>query len=319
MSEPRWLFSETGPALGVKLRVLIDAAVNDHEQPRDHSLYSNEALADAIGMSPSSLSKAKSGRLAPGRHEYLYASALRLLASYFGLDQERTLGAEAWKWFTPMYSTGEFEAALMRVGYCSFALRRIRPRSPVDEQLAWLAEQCGLTRLGINVLNAADLPGPDLGQQRGAGVVDQVTEFERDTWTPLSPGGEFVVRVDAGPGSHCAIFQLCEQIHPPHFSLQCLTPSYRQVTTRLAADGVVPAGHDAQGRRGFALGDETGRFDVLVFVTPSRPLALPFTVPPESRYHTIEPMRELAALRATLQNTPGLRVLHAPVRVASRA
>lgn len=312
--DERWQFNKIGPDLGDKVKLLVNACLNDRQEPGKRRDYTTTAIAQAIRIDGSRLGYAMRGTLPQGRTEYIYVPVLQKLADFFELQSY--LGSDAWAWLTPEATTRQLELELRRVGYGNFKLESGRTPHPVDGQLAWLVKHCELTRRGLSVIRARDIEGPNQGQQRGAGVIDYATELDRETWSsPLEPGDDFVVRVDAPAGSHVVLFLLCEQAPPPHFALCCLAPSYR-AGTQLAGNGVLPASRDAKGHRGFIAGDEPGRIDLLAFVTPHEPLALPFQ-PDGLRFHVVEPENELAMMRETLTKKPlGLRVLHAPVRVA---
>jgi hypothetical protein len=316
--EHQWLFSETGPALGEKMRLLVGAALTDAEAMPDPGRFTDKLIAEEIGMSSASAwSKAKSGKLRPGRREYVKAAQLQKLAVFFGLHLPQHLGPEAWRQLSPQVSVAEFEAALMRIGYGSLGLRRKRLVRPADELLLWMSEHCELTRRGIKATPPAP-SGPQMGNRRGAGAVDAVTEAAEGEFFILAPADEFVVHIEAVPGAHVVLLQLSEEVHPPHYSLHCLLPSYRHTDTLLPPGGLLPSSVDALGRRGFVAGAQAGRFDLLAIVTTRAPLPHPFAMPADGRFHQVEPMRELAALKRGLQDAAAagsLRIHNLPMRV----
>jgi hypothetical protein len=321
--DPKWPFSEIGPALGEKFeRLRTEAELGGEFATEGRDFWLDRSIAAEIGMSPVAWSKAKSGqKRADGKQEYIYGRHLRGIAAYFGLDQPRYLGPRAWEAFTPEVPKEEFFAALSRAGYGSGGFANGRSTRPADAVLAGLQDVGrGLVRGGIEVVlvREAGLGG----QRRSAGVVDETAEAEEAESAHFAPGDNVVVRLLVPATSHVVLLQLTEIAHPPHCALHCLAPSYRHRGTAVPRDGVVPEARDSKGRRGFQLGADRGRLDMLALVTQGGPLPLPFDPPDEEkRFHLVDAARELRLLREVLRASAAragdaLQILHAPIRVA---
>jgi hypothetical protein len=316
-NDARWSFGEIGPALGEKHKLITDAAQRGGELGDAPGAYLEKVIAAEIGVSPQRWANAKAGRERPEHLDYVHASTLRALAKYFNLDADHYLGPEAWLAYTPAITTDELEQRLLDVGYGHFlAMRTQGELRPADSLLAWLRTEHQMTRQGISVSVAREI---DQGSEptRATGIVDEVMEEEEQSAALFRAHDRLVIQLDAGKGWHVVLLQLTDALTPPHFTLRCLLPSYRHPGTELANGVHLPALTDRQGRPGFGLGADPGFVDLIAIVTRGSPLALPFTVSSDARFHVVDVGPELQRIKGALNALPAtsLRVLHSPLRV----
>lgn len=317
-SDARWSFGEIGPALGEKHKLISDAAQRGGELGDAPAAYLEKVIAAEIGMGAQRWSNAKNGKERPDHPDYVHASHLRALAKYFHLDADHYFGPEAWLAYTPATTTDELEQRLLDVGYGHLSYTRSQGAlRPADSLLAWLRAEHQMTRQGISVSMAREI---DRGNEstRATGIVDEVMEAEEQSAALFRAHDRLVVQLDAGSGWHVVLLQLTDAIKPPHFTLRCLLPSYRHPATELANGMPLPVLPDTQGRPGFGLGADPGLVDLIAIVTRGSPLALPFAVPGDPRFHVVDAGPELQRIKGALNAlpAPSLRVLHAPLRVA---
>jgi hypothetical protein len=167
---------------------------------------------------------------------------------------------------------------------------------------------------GIEAIPGNEIADREAGHERAVGAVDEATEIEELARVHFRPGDNLVVKISI-PAKRVVLLQLFELTCPPYFDLICLAPSFRHGGTAMPPEGLIPATPDHRGRRGFVLGQDPGRVDLLALVS-DQSLIMPFTDPTEPRYHHVD-QRELQQLQQLIVSEPSsMRVLHLPIRIA---
>ena len=313
----RWSFSDIGPVLGEKYKLVKDAAQLGGELGDAPWAYRDQSVAAHIGMSEQRWSNARKGRARAEHSDYVLATHLRELAHYFHLDAAHYLGEDAWRFYTPDFTTDQLEKRLIDVGY--YRTSRFDAQGelrPADRLLSWWRDRHGMTRQGIAVSLAREVDRAE-EPTRATGVVDEFMEEEESAAALFHGRDRIALRLSVDTGWHLVLLQLTDAVGPPHYTLRCLLPSYRQRATVLETSLPVPATPDQQGRPGFGLGADPGLVDFIAIVTKGRPLDLPFHTPDQGRFHVIAPGDELQQVETALHAVPvdSRRVLHAPLRI----